>query len=83
MKIQWQTCFFLSPSYQVKLNVVWSHISPSQIQMFPTCVHAYTSSPEQLSPIIQWYLYNNTPSKAIVNAASNITYRPVIEADVL
>jgi hypothetical protein len=27
------------------------------------------------------YLYNNTPSKAIVNAASDITYRPVIEAD--
>ena len=26
-------------------------------------------------------LYNNTPSNAIVNAASNITYRPVIEAD--
>ena len=26
-------------------------------------------------------LYNNTPSKAIVNAASNITYRPIIEAD--
>ena len=25
-------------------------------------------------------LYNNTPSKAIVNAASNITYRPVIGA---
>jgi hypothetical protein len=27
------------------------------------------------------YLYNNTPSKAIVNVASNITYRPLIEAD--
>ena len=27
------------------------------------------------------YLYNNTPSKAIVNAASNITYRSLIEAD--
>ena len=27
------------------------------------------------------YLYNNTPSKAIVNAAYNITYRPLIEAD--
>ena len=26
-------------------------------------------------------LYNNIPSKAIVNAASNITYRPLIEAD--
>jgi hypothetical protein len=26
-------------------------------------------------------LYNNTPSKAIVNVASNITYRPIIEAD--
>jgi len=26
-------------------------------------------------------LYNNTPSKAIVNGASNITYRPLIEAD--
>jgi hypothetical protein len=26
-------------------------------------------------------LYNNTPSNAIVNAASNITYRPIIEAD--
>ena len=26
-------------------------------------------------------LYNNTPSKAIVNAASNITYRRLIEAD--
>ena len=26
-------------------------------------------------------LYNNTLSKAIVNAASNITYRPLIEAD--
>jgi hypothetical protein len=26
-------------------------------------------------------LYNNTPRKAIVNAASNITYRPLIEAD--
>jgi hypothetical protein len=25
-------------------------------------------------------LYNNTPSNAIVNAASDITYRPVIEA---
>ena len=23
------------------------------------------------------YLYSNTPSKAIVNAASNITYRPL------
>ena len=33
--------------------------------------------------IPQFYLrlYNNTPSKAIVNAAYNITYRPVIEAD--
>ena len=27
------------------------------------------------------HLYNNTPSKAIVNAASNITCRPLIEAD--
>jgi hypothetical protein len=27
-----------------------------------------------------FYLYNNTPSNAIVNAASDITYRPVIEA---
>jgi hypothetical protein len=27
------------------------------------------------------HLYNNTPRKAIVNAASNITYRTVIEAD--
>ena len=27
------------------------------------------------------FLYNNTPSKAIVNAASNITYRPLIGAD--
>jgi hypothetical protein len=27
------------------------------------------------------YLYNNIPSKAIVNAASNITYRLIIEAD--
>ena len=27
------------------------------------------------------YLYNNTPSNAIVNAASDIVYRPVIEAD--
>jgi hypothetical protein len=26
-------------------------------------------------------LYNNTPSKAIVNAASNITHRPLKEAD--
>jgi hypothetical protein len=26
-------------------------------------------------------LYNNTPSNAIVNAASDITYRPIIEAD--
>jgi hypothetical protein len=26
-------------------------------------------------------LYNNTPINAIVNAASDITYRPVIEAD--
>ena len=26
-------------------------------------------------------LYNNTPSKTIVNSASNITYRPLIEAD--
>jgi hypothetical protein len=26
-------------------------------------------------------LYNNTPSNTIVNAASDITYRPVIEAD--
>jgi hypothetical protein len=33
---------------------------------------------------VQWKrllkkLYNNTPSKAIVNAVSNITYRPLIE----
>jgi hypothetical protein len=28
-------------------------------------------------------LYNNTPSKAIENVASNITYRPLIEAAVL
>jgi uncharacterized membrane protein len=28
-------------------------------------------------------LYNNTPSKAIVYAASNITYRPIIQAAVL
>ena len=28
----------------------------------------------------QRQLYNNTPSKAIVNAAYNITYRPLIEA---
>ena len=27
------------------------------------------------------FLYNTTHSKAIVNAASNITYRPLIEAD--
>ena len=27
------------------------------------------------------YLYNDTPSKAIVNAASNITYRSLIEAN--
>ena len=26
-------------------------------------------------------LYNNTPSKAIVNAAPNITYKPLIETD--
>jgi hypothetical protein len=26
-------------------------------------------------------LYNDTPSKAIVNATSNITYRPLIEVD--
>jgi hypothetical protein len=26
-------------------------------------------------------LYNNTPSNAIVNAVSDITYRPVINAD--
>jgi hypothetical protein len=26
-------------------------------------------------------LYNNAPSKDTVNAASNITYRPLIEAD--
>ena len=31
--------------------------------------------------IVYFYLHNNTPSKAIVNAASNITYRPLIEAD--
>jgi hypothetical protein len=33
--------------------------------------------------VVGWenLLYNNTPSKAIVNAASNITYRPIIEAD--
>jgi len=31
---------------------------------------------------LRWlFLYNNTSSKAIVNAASNITYRPLIEAD--
>ena len=29
----------------------------------------------------QCIFHNNTPSKAIVNAASNITYRPLIEAD--
>ena len=29
------------------------------------------------------YLYNNTPRNAIVSAASDITYRPVIEAAVL
>ena len=27
------------------------------------------------------YLCNNTPNKAIVNAASNITYKPLMEAD--
>ena len=27
-------------------------------------------------------LYNNTPSNAIVNAVSNISYRPLIQADV-
>ena len=29
----------------------------------------------------QHLLYNNTPSKVIVNAVYNITYRPLIEAD--
>jgi hypothetical protein len=29
----------------------------------------------------KYYLYNNTPSKAIVNVASNITYRSLIKAD--
>jgi hypothetical protein len=29
------------------------------------------------------YLYNNTRSNAIINAASDITYRPVIQAAVL
>ena len=28
------------------------------------------------------YLYNNTSSNAIVNVASNISYRPLIQADV-
>ena len=27
-------------------------------------------------------MYNNTPSNAIVNAASNISYKPLIQADV-
>ena len=27
-------------------------------------------------------MYNNTPSNAIVNAASNISYKPMIQADV-
>ena len=27
-------------------------------------------------------LYNNTPTNAIVNVASNISYRPLIQADV-
>ena len=27
------------------------------------------------------YLYNNNPTNAIVNAASNITYRQLIQAD--
>ena len=31
--------------------------------------------------ILHVNLYNNIPRIAIVNAASNITYRPVIEAD--
>jgi hypothetical protein len=34
-----------------------------------------------LKPGREIYLYNNTPSNAIVNTASDITYRPVIEAD--
>jgi hypothetical protein len=30
------------------------------------------------STVLHKYLYNNSPSNAIVNAASDITYRPVI-----
>ena len=52
--------------------------------MKPSCEYNLMSllarcGPKFLSCLI--YLYNNTPSKAIVNAASNITHRPVIEAD--
>jgi hypothetical protein len=31
----------------------------------------------------EYILYNNIPSNAIVNAVSDITYRPLIEAAVL
>ena len=37
------------------------------------------NSPIRINSNVQ--LYNNTPSNAIVNAASDITYKPVIEAD--
>ena len=33
----------------------------------------------QLDVPVFMYLYNNTPSNAIVNAASDITYRPMIQ----
>ena len=33
--------------------------------------------------ISQIDLYNNSPNNAMVNVASNITYRPLLQADVL
>jgi hypothetical protein len=33
-------------------------------------------------PICILFLYNNTPSNPIVNAASSISYRPLIQTDV-
>ena len=47
----------------------------------PSVTHEVLWLIDSLRLNIYIYLYNNTPSKAIVNANSNITYIPLIEAD--
>jgi len=55
------------------------------VLFFHQFFHWTTPSPYFNNPPVDcnWYLYNKTASNAIVNAASNISYRPLIQANVV